>query len=436
MSWLCRNAATRSRDSPSCLRRQPRHLQHFEPQTHCTILGSPRGRSCRRPGGAVLSGWRSEAQAASGWPAPCTFRAACGTARSAPSSEIRRRTSSASVAEIPAGPHASEQFFRYAGCALVGDRPWGARAGKHGCHQAHGSRRGPRHRPGSDTRCRARRCSGSALHEPGPERPPERRPGEGRLRTPARSSAGRCRAPRLLLSGRGMAQPIEFDSLAQAQLAVTIGGDANQRIRTAAGASAFRKQSVAFADQQIADVQSDRHAMFDVERGFCHSAMHRRPRCRRESARPCGSTRPRSRPVASASGKPASGIVLPGIVGTGRQEWPPAFSICGPATRGPLVGGTGPRSPRSPSRVSGLEPAGHLQRVDWSRSRRRVRSSLVRWIMSHTQSRSTVVSLQSSWSKRNGDSGYRGGFHVWKSPLEHGQATHTDDRFDLAGLDQ
>ena len=56
------------------LGRQPRHLQHFEPQTHCTTLGSRHGRSCLRPAGAVLSGWRSEAQVASGWLAPCTFR--------------------------------------------------------------------------------------------------------------------------------------------------------------------------------------------------------------------------------------------------------------------------------------------------------------------------------------------------------------------------
>src|SRR5712691_5540518 len=66
------------------LRRQPRDLQHFEPQTHCTIPGSRSGRSCQRRGATGLSDWRSAGRAVSESPAPCTSQPACGSARRRP----------------------------------------------------------------------------------------------------------------------------------------------------------------------------------------------------------------------------------------------------------------------------------------------------------------------------------------------------------------
>ena len=47
-----------------------------------------------------------------------------------------------------------------------------------------------------------------------------------------------------------------------------------------------------------------------------------------------------------------------------------------------------------------------------------------------------VVSLQSSCKQRNRDARDRGGFHIRECALEHRQATHANDRVDLAGLNQ
>ena len=63
-----------------------------------------------------------------------------------------------------------------------------------------------------------------------------------------------------------MARPAEFRALAAAELALAFGGDAQHRGFLLGARVAGGEQPVAFADQQVADIQRDGHAVLLVQR--------------------------------------------------------------------------------------------------------------------------------------------------------------------------
>ena len=189
-----------------------------------------------------------------------------------------------------------------------------------------GAGRDRRGRRGSGRRCRAPRCTSRTRRARPRSRRRARRRRAARPRRPARSCGGRCRAPAARSAASAPAP--SSSSAPWPSVSVRWPSAAARSISTLRLGRRVdrRQQAIAFAEQVVADVQRHRLAVRLRAAPPRRSGSRRRPRCRRGSATPCGSTRRRPRRGGPSSAIARLRIVAQRQVGARGQERPPALA--------------------------------------------------------------------------------------------------------------
>ena len=202
---------------------------------------------------------------------------------------------------------------------------------------------------------------------------------------------------------------------------------------TSPGGAAAGEQSVAFANQQVAGVERDRHAMLDVkrvasiaplvrvfdvvvhERGLVKALDGDRGPAQRLRERLCR-------------------IVLQRLVRARGQKRPPPFAVGGQPASGDAIG-LAVRRPEHGVERLGREPGLDLgsQRVEVEPPRAIVAGE-VDDVPDPVDVDRGVLAVVLKERNRHARNGRR--LHVGERALEHRQAADADDRVDLAGLNQ
>src|SRR5712691_3523035 len=94
------------------IRRQPRDLQHFESQTHCTNLALRERKFSQSRGAAGPSSWRYATQGETGWPAPCKPPAVAGSDRRRLPNQEQRAPAQRNTARNQATNAPVEPYYR------------------------------------------------------------------------------------------------------------------------------------------------------------------------------------------------------------------------------------------------------------------------------------------------------------------------------------